>query len=901
MPGAEWFAGTSLNYAEHVFAGKDDAETAILHASELRELGELSWGELRAQVAARRRRPARARGRARRPRRRLPAEHPRGDRRLPRHRLASAPIWSSCSPDFGPASVDRPLRPDRAQGALRGRRLPLRRQGLRPPRRSSPSCRRRCRACERTVVLPYLDPEPDLSAAARRDPLGRAARRRRGRRAQLRARPLRPPALGPLLLRHHRPAEGDRPGPGRHPARAPEEAPPPRRRPPRRPPLLVHDDRLDDVELPRLRPADPGGDRPLRRQPRPPRHGRPLGPRRARRGHDVRHQRLLHRRLHEGRGRARRRAATSAASSAVGSTGSPLSPEGFDWIYEHLGADTWLFSTSGGTDLCTAFVGGVAAAAGLPRRAAGRGRSAPRSRPGTRTATPVDRRGRRAGRHRADALDAGPLLGRRGRQPLPRQLLRACTPGVWRHGDWIEITSRGTAVIYGRSDSTINRSGIRMGTSEIYRAVLGVDEIVDALVVDVPRPGTEGWMPLFVVLREGAELDDELRERDRPPRPRAAARRATSPTRSSQIAEVPRTLSGKVLEVPVKRILMGTPAEKAASRDSLANPAALDYFTELAARLDGLSPAPSAPPAGRPQHRQHREAPAGGDEDAAERRRSGSASASTTTEQPTASDEAGAERGDGRAPAAAGTTKAKAIAIEAAAVVWPLGKAIAAELVARRARDWKRGMGEQRPSAPAWSGWRRRPRAPRRARRAAGRAARRDPAGDARAATSSGSGSPRWATASASESTAASPGSADEPVEQASRRARCTALGSRRRAAVSSDQRARRRRAHAASGALTFRATAETVARRASSAAAQAGVTGLRRSAKERSLPAAVGEAADQLGAQVLGLDHRVDDQLRGEVEDVDVRGVLLALLRRRTPRARPRPRSPGSGCRRRR
>ena len=84
-------------------------------------------------------------------------------------------------------------------------------------------------------------------------------------------------------------------------------------------------------------------------------------------------------------------------------------------------------------------------------------------------------------------------------------------PGVWRHGDWIEITARGTAIIYGRSDSTINRSGIRMGTSEIYRAVLGLDEIVDALVVDVPRPGTEGWMPLFVVLREGAELDDDLR------------------------------------------------------------------------------------------------------------------------------------------------------------------------------------------------------------------------------------------------------------------------------------------------------------------------------------------------------------------------------------------------------
>ena len=155
-------------------------------------------------------------------------------------------------------------------------------------------------------------------------------------------------------------------------------------------------------------------------------------------------------------------------------------------------------------------------------------------------------------------------------------------PGVWRHGDWIEITSRGTAVIYGRSDSTINRSGVRMGTSEIYRAVLGVDAIVDALVVDVPRPGTEGWMPLFVVLREGAELDDELR-REIARRVRAQCSPRHVPDEVYAIADVPRTLSGKALEVPVKRILMGTPAERAASRDSLANPAALDWFTRFAA------------------------------------------------------------------------------------------------------------------------------------------------------------------------------------------------------------------------------------------------------------------------------------------------------------------------------
>jgi acetoacetyl-CoA synthetase len=157
-------------------------------------------------------------------------------------------------------------------------------------------------------------------------------------------------------------------------------------------------------------------------------------------------------------------------------------------------------------------------------------------------------------------------------------------PGVWRHGDWLELTRRGTAIIYGRSDSTINRGGIRMGTSEIYRAVLSLDDIVDALVVDVPRSRTDGWMPLFIVMREGAELDEELpREIARRVRERCSPRHV--PDEVFQIDEVPRTLSGKVLEVPVKRILMGTPPEKAASRDSLANPAALDYFVEMAKRL----------------------------------------------------------------------------------------------------------------------------------------------------------------------------------------------------------------------------------------------------------------------------------------------------------------------------
>jgi acetoacetyl-CoA synthetase len=165
----------------------------------------------------------------------------------------------------------------------------------------------------------------------------------------------------------------------------------------------------------------------------------------------------------------------------------------------------------------------------------------------------------------------------------------AMFPGIWRHGDWIRITPRGGAVIYGRSDSTINRQGVRMGTSEIYRAAGRVDVVLDSLVVDVPVAGADGVgeelrMILFVVLRDGVTLDEGL-EREI----KAAIREDCSPrhvpNEVRQIAQVPRTLSGKVLEVPVKRILMGTPPEQAASRESLADPAALDYFVDLAREL----------------------------------------------------------------------------------------------------------------------------------------------------------------------------------------------------------------------------------------------------------------------------------------------------------------------------
>jgi acetoacetyl-CoA synthetase len=187
--------------------------------------------------------------------------------------------------------------------------------------------------------------------------------------------------------------------------------------------------------------------------------------------------------------------------------------------------------------------------------------------------------------------DEVPIYGRDPIGERYRESYFSMYPGIWRHGDWIRITPRGGAVIYGRSDATINRQGVRMGTSEIYRAAGAVAEVVDALVVDIPHGvQDELWMVLFVVLRAGVTLDEELKSRiasgireDCSPR--------HVPNEIMQIDDVPRTLSGKILEVPVKRILMGASPKEAASVDSLANPEALDYFVELADRLrasDGL-------------------------------------------------------------------------------------------------------------------------------------------------------------------------------------------------------------------------------------------------------------------------------------------------------------------------
>jgi acetoacetyl-CoA synthetase len=150
-------------------------------------------------------------------------------------------------------------------------------------------------------------------------------------------------------------------------------------------------------------------------------------------------------------------------------------------------------------------------------------------------------------------------------------------PGVWRHGDWIEMLPDGACVIYGRSDATLNRGGVRMGTSEFYRAVEGFDEVADSLVVDTGRLGAEGQLILFVLPAAGAELDDDLKGKLR-----AALRSQLSPrhvpNEIHQVPGIPRTLSGKKLEVPVRKILLGTEPERAADPNALADPDVLRYY-----------------------------------------------------------------------------------------------------------------------------------------------------------------------------------------------------------------------------------------------------------------------------------------------------------------------------------
>ncbi|KYD31238.1 Acetoacetyl-CoA synthetase [Geobacillus sp. B4113_201601] len=251
-------------------------------------------------------------------------------------------------------------------------------------------------------------------------------------------------------------------------------------------------------------------------------------------------------------------------------------------MYENVKDDICLASCSGGTDVCTAFVVGSPI---LPVRA------------GVLSC--------RALGADVQAFDENgqPLVNEVGElvitKPMPsmplffwndpdgeryRNSYFDTYPGVWKHGDWIKIDEQGGCVIYGRSDSTINRAGVRMGTSEIYRAVEAVDGVLESLVVDLEMMGKQSFMPLFVVLKPGVALDDELKDRIRQSIRQHVSPRFV-PDEIYEVKQIPKTLNGKKMEIPIRKLLLGFPLEKAVNSGSMANPEALDVFLELAKQL----------------------------------------------------------------------------------------------------------------------------------------------------------------------------------------------------------------------------------------------------------------------------------------------------------------------------
>ncbi len=581
MPGAEWFPGAELNYAEHVFRHAADRldETAILHQSEVRSLGEVSWDELQektAALAAGLREMGVGRGD------RVAAYLPN----IPEAVIALlacasiGAVWSSCSPDFGAGSVvDRfeQIEPKvllAVDGYRYGGKDYDRMDVVAKLQDEIPTL-------QKTVVVPYLSGDPDTSA-------------------------LQNVVMWDDLLAEHQGTElAFEQVPFDHPL------------------WVLYSS--GTTGLPKAIVQSQGGIL-IEHLKKVVLHI-DLGP-------DDRFfwftttgwmmwnlvvagllngSTVL---LYDGNPGypdmnvlwefAEKTGMTCFGTSAsyitacmkadiepgrdfdltnlksIGSTGSPLPPEGFEWAYEHVKEDLWLFSTSGGTDLCSAFVGGVPL---LPVRAG-------------------ELQARSLGA-KVEAFDeeGNPQIGDVGElvitEPMPsmpiyfwnddqgeryRESYFDVYPGVWRHGDWIKVKDNGACVIYGRSDSTINRGGIRMGTSEIYSAVDKVEEVADSLVVDVPRDGGSSFMPLFVVLREGVELDDDLKGRIKSSIKENASPRHV-PNEIFAVSDIPKTLNGKKLEVPVKKILSGTPPEKAASKESLSNPESLNRFAELAGNM----------------------------------------------------------------------------------------------------------------------------------------------------------------------------------------------------------------------------------------------------------------------------------------------------------------------------
>lgn len=268
---------------------------------------------------------------------------------------------------------------------------------------------------------------------------------------------------------------------------------------------------------------------------------------------------------------------------SVFSTGAPLPAEAFNWIYKDIKDDVWLSSISGGTDICTGFVGG-------------------------NPIEPV-----RVGMIQGNLLgvdahafdeEGNSIINETGElvvtKPMPSMPLYFWNdknnekyidsyfdmyPGVWRHGDWIKYDDTGNCIIFGRSDSTINRSGVRIGSSDIYRAVEFIDEIADSLIIDLELLNQSNALYLFVALKDDAKLTDELQKKIRVNIKNIVSPKFM-PDKIFEINEVPKTINGKKLEVPIRKILLGFNPDKVINYDSMSNPDSVHYFIELAIKLN---------------------------------------------------------------------------------------------------------------------------------------------------------------------------------------------------------------------------------------------------------------------------------------------------------------------------
>ena len=272
-----------------------------------------------------------------------------------------------------------------------------------------------------------------------------------------------------------------------------------------------------------------------------------------------------------------------SALRSIGSTGSPLPPEGFDYVYQHIKSDVWLASMSGGTDVCTAFVGGN------PMRPVYEGEIQCRT-----LGCPLfclDEDGQVIHDEEGEMVIMKPMpcmpvyFWNDPEKIRYKESYFEMYPGLWRHGDWIRITPRDGVVIYGRSDATLNRQGIRIGTSEIYRSLDHIPEILDSLIIHIERRDGDHWMPLFVVLMDGVHLDDGLKNKIKHQLRNDYSPRHV-PDEIIQVSGIPYTLSGKKMETPVKRLLSGRPKEKCFNVDTVRNPESLEFFVGLASRIN---------------------------------------------------------------------------------------------------------------------------------------------------------------------------------------------------------------------------------------------------------------------------------------------------------------------------